>query len=108
MSKHGPLREPLLPPKSPSPKPSRIRGVPLRLNVQQFLRHAHPVEFGSPHRLAVQKEEGTNVGISPKFLRRAKGGQTLVREDTLLVMLLACVRQLDARIRELESGRVQR
>ena len=76
--------------------------MPLRLNVQQFLRNAQPVEFSSPHRLAVQKEEGASVGSSPKFLRRGKGGQTLVREETLLVMLLACIRQLDARIRELE------
>jgi len=96
------LREPLLSPKKRETRGPRTR--PLRLDVASFLASANPVEYTSPHRLGVQKEAGTTAGISPRFLRRGKRGETLVRENTLVVLLLACIRDLDARLHQLEHS----
>ena len=79
---------------------------PIRIDVHKFLNNAIPVEYsycrGSGCLVGIEKDEGTEVGISGCFLRQ-ENGKTLVKENVLIVLLLACLKNQQQEINKLKT-----
>lgn len=78
---------------------------PINIDVPKFLKNAIPVEYtylqGGGRPVGIEKAEGTEVGIAGRLLHQ-ENGKTMIKENTLMVLLFACLKNQQQQINKLE------